>query len=97
MPAQRMRVRFTLGSLVSIATLTGFCGGIVCIPLYLFGGAFSGKFDLGFVGFTVFALPLFYALSMAIMALLSYPVYRYVTNKISFSYKGIFHEKPPAP
>ena len=97
MSEQRMRVQFSLGSLVSIATLIGFCAGVVCVPLYLIGGMINGGLDLGFVGFTVVVLPLFYGFSMAIMALLSYPAYRYVTNKVGFSYKGIFHEKPPAP
>ena len=86
------RVVFTFYSLISISSIIGFCAGVIGVPIFILqtlGG--TEPLNIWLTVLMVFVIPFAGAINGAFMGLLAYPVYYWLTRKISFKYTGEIH------
>lgn len=88
------RLQIDFASLVKLCTLVGLCYGITTIPIFLIfsiGGSESGTSAFSFLPVLLIASPLGGALGGALMGILGYPLYQWVSTKTQGqTYTGIF-------
>lgn len=84
---ERFKVSFSFVSLVSIGALIGFCAGVVSVPLYLLNLLSSELPSQGLLWMAVLA-PVGGLLNGALLGLLAYPFYWWLSKRIGFSYRG---------
>jgi len=84
---EKFKVRFNFISLVSIGALIGFCAGVVSIPLYLFNIMNSDVGALGAIWLVPIA-PIGGLINGALLGILAYPLYWWLSKKVGFTFKG---------
>jgi hypothetical protein len=86
---EKMKIKLSFASLISMASLIGFCAGVLSVPIYL-GQIFSqGSFGISSILMSIL-LPAIGLLNGALLGVMAYPVYSWLTQKIGFSYTGKF-------
>lgn len=92
MTSGNFKLQLNFGSLVKLTTLAGFCYGIVLMPVAFFfnlDNIEAGASELPiFVFFIILGSPVVAALNGALMGVLSFPIYWWLTKRIGFSYSG---------
>ncbi len=89
MENQEFKVRMTFSSLVSISCLIGFCAGVLSGVLSFFLSIFDPETPASFSLITLFAGPILGIVNGAFLGALAYPLYSWITKRVSFTYKGV--------
>ena len=84
---QEFKLRLKFISLVSLSGLIGFCAGVVSIPLYLFNEFSSSEPATTYIWLVALA-PIGGFINGLFLGVLAYPLYWWITKKISFKYRG---------
>jgi len=88
---QRIKIRLDFRSVVSIATLIGFCAGVLGAPFQLIGVFTDQEIGLGDAILFAALSPILGLINGFLLGVFAYPFYWYITRKIGFSYSGTIH------
>lgn len=83
------KVQLDYLSFVKMCALIGFCAGVIFIPLNFLQFLLidDRSIDVAFM-YLLLSVPLLGSFLWAFTGVLSYPVYYYLTKRVSFSYRG---------
>lgn len=88
---QRIKIRLDFRSVVSIATLIGFCAGVLGAPFQLLSVFTDQETGLGTAILFAALSPILGLVNGFLLGVFAYPCYWYITQKIGFTYSGTIH------
>lgn len=88
MENQEFKVRMSFSSLVSISSLIGFCAGVLSGILSFVLSIFNPETPSSMAIIALFGGPILGVINGALLGALAFPLYGWITKRVSFTYKG---------